>query len=118
MGSCYHESCGRENYVWLPTDRFSSDAVPHPWCKHCGLVKNISDDRPKELGYWINILSRISNQFSLKKVQTRLVSKYLDSNRYFNDLYGITGSAQVKEFIRAVSSICKIPSNSVYSLIY
>ena len=118
MSVCKHESCGRECRVWLPIENVFSDIVPHPWCKNCGVIKNISDDRPKELGYWINILSRISNQYKLKKVQTRLVSKYLESNNNFNDLYGITGSAQKKEFIRAISSICKIPKNPIYSLIY
>ena len=118
MSVCKHESCGRECRVWLPVETITSEVIPHPWCKHCGLVKNISDDRPKELGYWINILSRISNQFSLKKVQTRLVSKYLEDNRYFNDLYGITGSAQSSEFIKTVFRICKIPKNSINSLIY
>ena len=118
MSVCKHESCGRECRVWLPVENVVSDVIPHPWCRHCGVIKNISDDCPKELGYWINILSRISTQYSLKKVQTRLVSKYLENKSCFHDLYGITGSAQTDEFLRAVSSICKIPKNSIYTQIY
>jgi len=118
MDKCIHESCGREARVWLPTGNNTSEVVPHPWCKHCGVVKNISYDRPKEFGYWMNILSRIKNNYSLKKVQIRLVSKYLESNIYFNDLYGITGSAQSELFIKTVSRICKIPKQYIDSLVY
>ena len=118
MDKCIHESCGREARVWLPTKNNYSEVVPHPFCKHCGVVKNITDDKAKNLGYWINILSKIGDKFSLKKVQIRLVSKYLESNIYFNDLYGISGSAQSKEFVKTVERICKIPKNNIYSLIY
>ncbi len=118
MITCKHESCGREARVWLPTDSIASEVVLHPWCKHCGIVKNISDDRPKNIGYWMNNLAKISNQFSLKKVQIRLVSKYLEAHNYFNDLYGITGSAQCEVFIKTVYRICKISKHSIDSLIY
>ena len=118
MVTCKHESCGRENQVWLPTSNYSSETALHPWCINCGLVKNISDDRPHNLGYWINILSRISKRFSLKKVQTRLVSKYLESHIDFNDLYGITYSAQSELFVKTVTRICKISEHLIYTSIY
>ena len=118
MDTCRHESCGREFRVWFQLENVVSDVVPHPWCKNCGLIKNVSDDRPKKFGYWMNILSRIKNKYSLKKVQTRLVSNNLKSNNYFNDTYGITGTAQNIEFVKTVSRICKIPEKSINSLIY
>ena len=109
MVSCNHESCGREKRVWLPTGKQNvSEVVLHPWCEHCGLVKNISDDRPHGIGYWMNILSNISKIFSLKKVQKHMICKELESNDCFDDLYGITGSAQKELFNKILEKYCNI----------
>ena len=121
MTLCLHESCSRENNMWLPLpkdDQYRTDLKLHPWCKHCGLVKNISDDRPHELGYWTNILSRIGNRFYLKQIQKRMISKELTSNKWFNDLYGITGSSQKNLFKKIVNKYCNINTQSIDSLIY
>ena len=119
MTSCTHENCGREQNVWLPSDEnLKSEVTLHPWCKHCGVVKNISDDRPHLIGYWINILSIITHQFSLKQVQKRLITNDLSSNEVFNDLYGITGSAQKELFIKTIGKYCKLDIHSINSLDY
>lgn len=121
MTVCSHESCSRENKQWLPmsTDNYQRDDVKlHPWCIHCGLVKNISDDRPHELGFWMNNLSKIADQFYLKQVQKRLISKELNSNKLFNDYYGITGSSQKNLFKKIVKKYCNINDRSIDSLIY
>lgn len=117
MNQCTHESCGREKRVWLPRGSHSSDVVPHPWCKHCGVIKNISDDHPQKLGYWMNILSKIEYHLSLKKIQKRLVAKCLESHPCFNDLYGTTGSDQHELFVKTVSKICNLSYHSVDSLV-
>ena len=119
MITCNHENCGKEKQVWLPTkvDK-NSEIVMHPYCKHCGLVKNLSDDRPHSVGYWINILSRIASQFSLKKVQKRLISNDLNNHECFNDLYGITGTAQKELFISIIKKYCKIDLQSINSFDY
>ena len=53
MNLCHHTTCGYEERVWVPIQGSSrgSDVLPHPWCINCGLVKNISEDRPKKLGF-------------------------------------------------------------------
>ena len=68
-----HQSCGRGEEIWFPVEGIG--LIPHPWCIKCGVVKNISDDKAKRLGYWINVLSDIVNNFKLTKVQQRLIIK-------------------------------------------
>jgi len=119
MEICNHENCGKEKNVWLPLGQNStSESILHPWCKHCGLVKNLSEDHPQSFGYWINILSRIESQLKIKKVQKRLIANELTSNDSFNDLYGITGSAQKELFSKIVNKYCKINLNFINSLDY
>ena len=116
--NCSHKSCGLENRVWLHTsDGFRTEIALHPWCIHCGLVKNISDDKARKLGYWINILSIISERFSLKQVQKRIISKEIVAHQCFNDNYGITGSMQKELFKKIVKKYCNVDMHSIDSLI-
>ena len=118
MEICCHESCGRENRVWLPIDANSRSEVNlHPWCVHCGTVKNISDDRPKKIGYWMNMLSRMAGEFSIRQVQKRLISKDISSYEGFDDIYGVTGSAQKELFTKIVKKYCNIDEKSIDSFI-
>jgi len=115
---CSHESCSREEKILLPVEnKRGSEVSLHPWCIHCGLVKNISDDRPKKIGHWTNIISKISNNFSVTQCQRRLMVKELESYVEFEDFYGITGSAQEEIFIRTVRKYCNLSSNSIDSFL-
>ena len=119
MVSCSHKSCGREKQVWLPTiDYLGSEVNLHPWCIHCGVVKNISDDKAHKLGYWTNILSKISYLYSIKKVQKRIITRELSSHEYFTDIYCISGSIQRKIFNEIVTKYCNINPNCIDTLIY
>ena len=119
MVKCLHKSCGREKRVWLPTsDYYGRDLELHPWCVHCGVVKNISDDRAHKLGYWMNILSKIADRFSLKQVQKRCIAKELAAYEWFDDNYFINGSAQKALFKNIVKKYCKINTNSIESFFY
>ena len=116
---CKHETCGREKKLWLPIDNnYSSEIVLHSWCKNCGKIKVITDERPHNLGYWMNILSRISKHFPLKDVQKRLIAKSLEIHDCFNDLYSINGSIQKEVFKKIVTRFCLISEQSIDSLIY
>jgi len=120
MVLCNHKSCGREHQIWLPTndDNQESDVNLHPWCVKCGLVKNISDDKPHKIGYWTNILSRISLHFPLTKCQKRLVIKELESFECFNDMFGTTGSAQWRVFVKILQKYSDLRVNNYNSYIY
>ena len=114
--SCSHESCNHEENIWLPRENnLGSDVALHPWCLHCGLVKNISDDRPKKIGYWMNILSKLSYRFSIPQCQRRLIALELNTSEEFTDLYGITGSAQKEFFTNIVKKYYSICRNEIYS---
>ncbi len=99
MKRCRHESCGRAERIWLPYDVRGGQAglKPHPYCIHCGVVKNISSDRARPLGYYINELTKLP----LTKVQIRLILKELEAMG-FDDTYSMTGTAQDEVFRRVV----------------
>jgi hypothetical protein len=118
METCLHKSCGNEKKVWLPADNFGTDMLLHPWCIHCGIIKNISDDRGRKLGYWMNILSRIGNKYSLKQVQKRCIAKELTELEGFNDYYFIRGSTQKQIFTNIIKKYCKINENALKSYFY
>lgn len=119
MVLCNHKSCEYDKRVWLPLhNNRGSDLALHPWCEECGLVKNISDDRPRGIGYWMNVLSRIVNRFSITQCQKRLVVKRLDAYECFDDMYGITGSTQKEIFVKIVKNYCSLHEKSIDPFIY
>ena len=119
MVCCSHESCRNERRVWLPEGRSSkSDVSLHPWCILCGIVQNISDDRPRKMGYWINIISRIAKRFSLTQSQKRLMVKELESHECFDDLYGTAGSSQKEVLVKIVTKYCDLCESTIDSYIY
>jgi len=117
MEKCSHQSCGKEYQEWLPMFD-CNDIVRHPWCVKCGRVKNITEDKAKKLGYWINILSKLTNHYSLKQVQKRGISIELANHEDFNDIYGITGSYQKELFKKIIKKYCIIDFKIVDSLVY
>ncbi len=129
MVNCCHESCGRDDRIWLPKVGKASDdarstgssgrfdAALHHWCVFCGCIKNISDDRPKKMGYWINILSRIAKDCGVSQSQKRLVVKALESYEDFDDMYGTTGSSQRDVFVKVVKKYCGLCEGTIDSFV-
>lgn len=118
MVSCKHESCGREQRIWLPIGHSSaSDTLLHPWCIHCGQVKNVSDDRGKKQGYWMNVLSQLCHRYHITKVQKRLIVNELIKDDEFLDTYGITGSAQKKRFISIIQKHTRVSPQEINALL-
>jgi hypothetical protein len=130
MTRCSHESCSREHRIWLPktinylenmrstSSSGRSDVSLHYWCVLCGNIQNISDDRSKKIGYWINILSKMTRECSLTQSQKRLIIMELESNEPFEDMYGTTGSAQRKVFVNAVKKYCNLCESTIDSFIF
>ncbi|VVB86561.1 Uncharacterised protein [uncultured archaeon] len=116
---CEHKSCGNKEKLWLP---FVSREVEyglkvHPYCVHCGAVKNISTDTPKRIGYYINILAMIRKSFRISEAQIRLIINELSSKEDFEDPYWTTGFAQEKMFLAAISKFCNIPEPTIKPLL-
>jgi hypothetical protein len=100
-----HESCGTVESVWLPYEfeERGRGLKPHLYCIHCGVVKNISSDRAKPMGYYTNMLAKLP----ITKVQVRLITKELERVD-FDDLYCMTRSNQEKIFSRVVRNYCGV----------
>jgi hypothetical protein len=88
-----------------------------PFCRECGVVKNIGSDRARKLGYFATALGRLKNRidkehdrstYSIAKVseaQVRFVIKRLEAVEGFDDPYAMTFHAQMELFVRAVRSM-------------
>ena len=115
MAHCKHECCGTAEKVWLPyeLEGRSSGLKPHSYCIYCGVVKNMSSDRAKRMGYYTNILPRLE----ITKVQIRLIAKELeriqDFDSDFGNAYSMTRSEQEEVFIRAVKKYSKVPEDTI-----
>ena len=62
---CVHENCGYNERVWLPINDEPANTIKHPYCKHCGVVRNLSNGRVVGTGYFMNTPS------SMKKISRR-----------------------------------------------
>jgi len=102
---CKHKSCGATEKVWLPYefDDRGRGLRPHSYCIHCGVVQNVSSDRAKSMGYYTNILAKMS----ITKVQMRLIVKDLE-NRNFDNIYFMTGAEQREVFSSVVQKYCHV----------
>ena len=118
MGVCNHNVCGKEKNIWLPSEdiRYGS-FEKHPWCKSCGLVKNISDDRPKKIGYWMNLFNYITERVPVTQVQKRLIAKKLNENVLFNDMFAAYGSDQKEEFVKILSKYISLSNIDIEEII-
>jgi len=101
-----HQSCGSSEREWLPYEVRGERLFLklHPYCIHCGSVKNIGPDRPKGIGYYSNALSRMKEDFGKKISETvaRLIMMKISSIQDFEDNFSMTRWAQERAFIQAV----------------
>jgi hypothetical protein len=116
---CVHKNS--EN-IWLPrTD--NNIITQHPYCCNCGSVKNVTGDKGRRMGYYINVLHGIKNSIEKKKIgkltetQIRLISKELEKNDAFQDPYSIKGSAQTRLFVEAIKRYTNLTHSLVETFI-
>ncbi|MBO8183644.1 MAG: hypothetical protein H0Z28_12800 [Archaeoglobus sp.] len=108
MDKCSHQDSPKKD--WLP---ISNGAMKqHPFCQKCGIVRNISSDRGKDVGYFINSLAELTNYLEMRgyrisKAQKRLIIKEFEENG-FGDSYSITFSSQKKGFTEIVVRHVKV----------
>lgn len=98
--TCSHKMCGSIQKVWLPFENrgLMKGLKSHPYCVLCGTVKNISSDRARPLGYYMNILSNLP----ITKVQIRLIAKDMEGLDGFDDAFSISSFMQEQFFINVV----------------
>ena len=119
MVTCVHTSCNKVQRLWLHETRcITSDVSLHRWCVLCGAVQNITDDRPRKIGYWMNVLWKLEKRFSLTQCQKRLIIKALEAHDSFIDLFSILGSEQKEVFIQIVKQYSNICESNIASFIF
>jgi hypothetical protein len=119
MVTCLHTNCGKEQRLWFhETHSISSDVSLHRWCTVCGVIQNITDDRPRKIGYWMNILWKLEKRFSLTQSQKRLIIKALETHNSFSDLYSSFGSEQKKVFIKIIKKYSNLCESNIDSIIF
>jgi hypothetical protein len=116
---CEHKSCGCKEKVWLPyiSREVEYGLKSHPYCVHCGAIKNTSTDMPRRIGHYINILSKIRKIFRISDAQVRLIINELSSKEGFEDPYWTTGFAQEKMFLASLKKYCNIQETAIRSLL-
>jgi len=107
---CEHKSYGEK--AWLPFEYQGRHRglKAHPVCSECGLVKNVSSDRPKPLGHYLNVLGRLADEYSVSLVQIRLISREL---MCLEDSYGFCRHKQEEVFKKIVQKYTIVPERSI-----
>ncbi len=94
--------------------------APHPACRECGYIKNISPDKAKKLGYFANVLAEMKSHRGrklLSDAQIRLILKELEKVEGFDDDYFMSFTAQKVAFIRAVRKYSSLSPSFVESFL-
>ena len=86
---------------------------PHPYCRKCGTIKNISSDRGKKMGYFIVVLSNLKKEleskgYKISEAQMRNITNELSRIDGFDDVWWITLSKQKEIFIKVVRKYVKV----------
>jgi len=110
---CEHESA--RDRVWYQTE--NKLIAPHPYCLKCGTLKNVSSDRGKRLGFFTNVLSRLSKDleqkgYKISKAQIRLIIKELE---HLDDAYAYSYSKQKEIFVEVVRKYVRVSRERLLS---
>jgi hypothetical protein len=114
MADCVHKNCGTTEKVWLPYsyNGMERGLKPHPYCTECGLVKNLSSARPRQMGYFINLISELGRHHKIAQVQVRLM--VLEMQRQgLADSYGMDRQQQEKLFVVIATRCLNIPERVI-----
>ncbi len=108
--SCNHVSCGNSEKVWLTHTYQGRECglKPHNYCLNCGLVMNLSSDKPRSVGYYMNVLSALSKEVKIAKIQMRLICLKMQGCK-LDDGYGLSRYQQEKIFVDIVMEYLNVP---------
>ena len=118
MSGCEHKISGSKEKVWLPYYYEGRDRglKPHPYCTECGLIKNLSSERPKGLGFFMNVIAELGKRHKIAQVQIRLIA--LEMERLsLEDKFGMDRMQQEKLFIEITTRILNVPERAVTELL-
>ena len=89
---------------------------PHPFCTECGLIKNLSSDRPHGMGYFINVIAELGKHYEIARVQKRLIVQEMEK-QFMCDRFGIDRQQQEELFIEITTRILNVPARAVSELL-
>jgi len=81
---------------------------PHPYCSECGVIKNLSPERPREIGYYMNVLVSLNKDYKIAQVQKRLVALEMQKLE-LDDSYSLDRHQQEELFIDIVRKYVNVP---------
>jgi hypothetical protein len=118
MAKCDHKSCGSSEKIWLPYlfRGHECGLKQHPYCVECGAVKNLSSERPREMGYYMNVIADIGHKIKISKVQIRLIAKEMELLE-LDDKYALDRHQQEKLFIEIVKKYIHVPEQAIGALL-
>ena len=118
MSGCEHQISGSKEKIWLPYYYEGRDRglKPHPFCTECGLIKNLSSDRPREIGYFMNVIAKLGEHYKIARVQTRLIAQEMEKQS-MDDRFGIDRQQQETLFIEITTRILNVPARAVSELL-
>jgi len=118
MAGCTHRSCGTKEKVWMPYiyEGRARGLKPHPYCAECGLVKNLSSERPHQIGYFINVIAQLGQHYKITKVQVRLLVLEMQRQN-LEDSYGMDRSQQENLFMDLAKKYLNIPERVIAEML-
>ena len=118
MSGCEHRISGSKEKVWLPYYHEGRERglKPHPFCVECGLIKNLSSERPHSIGFFMNALAELGKRYKITKIQTRLIVLEMEKQT-LNDNFGFDRQQQEKQFVEMAAMILNVPPRIIYELL-
>jgi len=90
--------------------------APHPYCRRCGAVKNLSQGKAYGIGRYANLLARMKynkKEKLLSDIQVRLILGELKALEGFEDSYVMDREKQEEHFIRAVEKYSSLSKSYI-----
>jgi hypothetical protein len=118
MAACNHKNCGTREKDWLPYFYQGRERglKPHPYCTECGLVKNLFSERPRQIGYFINLIAELGQHYKIAQVQVRLTVLEMQQQG-LDDSYGIDRQQQEKLFVEIANRCLNIPERIIAEIL-
>lgn len=118
MSGCEHKLSGSKEKVWLPYyfEGRERGLKPHPYCTECGLIKNLSSERLRSIGYFMNLIADLGQRHKIAKTQVRLIA--LEMERLsLDDNFGMDRQQQEDLFVDIAVRILNVPPRAVSELL-
>jgi tetratricopeptide (TPR) repeat protein len=118
MTKCEHKCCGSSEKIWLPYlyRGYERGLKPHPYCVECGAVKNLSSERPREMGYYMNVIANLAHKTKISQAQVRLIVKEFERLE-LDDKYALDRHQQEKLFIEIAKKYLVLPEQTIRALL-